>query len=66
MAGRINLAQMSPKFAQLQEDLAKARSPEEKIEIMLALCPEEKREAERKKLLEKLRVYREAQNKREI
>lgn len=54
MSERINLAQMSPKFAELQEALAKAKSPEEKIEIMLTLCPEEKREEERKRLLEEL------------
>jgi hypothetical protein len=38
----------------LQEALANAKTPEEKIEIMLALCPEEKRDEERKALLAKL------------
>ena len=54
MAEKINMAMMSPKFAEMQEALAKAKTPEEKIEIMLALCPEEKREEERKALLAKL------------
>lgn len=59
MAERINIAQMSPKFAWLQEALSKAKTPEEKIEIMLALCPEEKREEERKNLLAKLEEFKE-------
>lgn len=54
MEWRKNLAQVSPKFADLQEALANAKSPEEKIEIMLALCPEEKREEERANLLAQL------------
>lgn len=58
MAERRNLSVMSPKFAKLQEALINAKTPEEKIEIMLALCPEEKREAERKKLLAKLENWR--------
>lgn len=58
MAQKINLAQMSPKFASMQEALAKAKTPEEKIEIMLALCPEERREEERKNLLAKLEEFK--------
>lgn len=54
MTERINLAQMSPKFAALQEALIKAKTPEEKIDIMVALFPEEKREEKRKILLAKL------------
>lgn len=61
MTERINLAQMSPKFAALQEALIKAETPEEKIEIMLALCPEEKREEERKNLLAKLEEWKSKQ-----
>lgn len=58
MTERINMAMMSPKFAELQEALAKAESPEEKIEIMLALCPEEKRDEEREILLAKLEEWK--------
>ena len=43
MAQKINLAQMSPKFASMQEALAKAKTPEEKIEIMLALSSKTRR-----------------------
>ena len=61
MAGRKNLAQVSQKFADLQEAMINAKTPEEKIEIMLALCPEEKREEERKNLLAKLEEWRSKQ-----
>ena len=58
MAWRRNLSQISPKFWKLQEALANAKTPEEKIEIMLALCPEEKRDEERKNLLAKLEEWK--------
>lgn len=52
---RRNLAQISPKFAALQEALAKANTPEEKVEILLTLRPEEERDQEREKLLAKVK-----------
>ena len=52
---RRNLAQISPKFAALQEALAKAETPEEKVEILLTLRPEEERDQEREKLLAKVK-----------
>ena len=58
MAEKINLAQMSPKFAKLQEALIKAKTPEEKVEIMVALFPEEKREEKRKSLMAKLEEWK--------
>ena len=63
MDKRINLAQVSPKFASLQEALVKANTPEEKIEIMLSLCPEEKREEERANLLAQLEEWKSKESK---
>ena len=61
MAERINLAQMSPKFAALQSALIKAKTPEEKIVIIVCLFPEEKREAKRKALQSKLEEWKKTQ-----
>lgn len=61
MAERINSAQMSPKFAALQSALIKAKTPEEKIEIIVSLFPEEKREAKRKALQAKLEEWKKTQ-----
>jgi len=54
MAENINMNLLSSKFSALQQDLINAKTPEEKIEIMLALCPPERREEEKAYLLEQL------------
>ena len=61
MAEKINLAQMSPKFAALQSALIKAKTPEERIDIIVSLFPEEKREEKRKALQDKLEEWKKAQ-----
>jgi len=61
MTERINLSQMSPKFAALQSALIKAKSPEEKIDIIVSLFPEEKREEKRKSLQAKLEAWKKNQ-----
>ncbi|HOG15320.1 MAG TPA: hypothetical protein PK674_01910 [Candidatus Absconditabacterales bacterium] len=58
MGKRINLAQISPKFSALQQALIEAKSPEEKIEIMLTLIPKEERATKREELLKSLEELR--------